>query len=518
MDDIDLPHAYRLRLPSEVISHELTHIQRDATGAITGYNKPTADLYELSEIHDLFHLAASIPYEQEANEGVEKRPIEHIRTRYLGDDLSPLPFGSYHPIGLPYEGYQLAFTPSLFSSLYSREDGSTLQVEGINAVDLLESEGRYVAMDGSFWIRSGRVHFRESAGEILERVRARFFSPLAFEDPLGTQTSVVYDTETFSGISRNNDGYYLYIKSIKDALGNTTRVDVFNYRTMTPSRTIDANANPTSVLYNELGLVKASAIEGNGIFENPEMTSIRLLQAADALTGLREYEEPWERLAVNVFLSAATYQSTNTNELRVRAQELLQQSSVRFVYDFEVYKRITDANETFLEAEEYDNIVPLKPNVVAALMREEHAADNPESNLQIGFEYSDGAGNVAMTKVQAEPGLAYYVEDGERRQKDTVTDLRWIGSGRTILNNKGNPVKQYEPYFSTHFLYEDDPQLVEIGVTPVLHYDALGRLTKAELPDGTLTHVLFDSWSQQHYDQNDTVLESEMVPQKNGFY
>ena len=47
-----------------------------------------------------------------------------------------------------------------------------------------------------------------------------------------------------------------------------------------------------------------------------------------------------------------------------------------------------------------------------------------------------GAGTVAMTKLQAEPATP-------------GGPARWVGSGRTVLNNKGNPVKQYEPYFST---------------------------------------------------------------------
>jgi len=57
------------------------------------------------------------------------------------------------------------------------------------------------------------------------------------------------------------------------------------------------------------------------------------------------------------------------------------------------------------------------------------------SPLQAAFEYSDGMGAVLVKKVQAEPE-----SDGG--------PLRWIASGKTVLNNKAKPVKQYEPYFS----------------------------------------------------------------------
>lgn len=86
--------------------------------------------------------------------------------------------------------------------------------------------------------------------------------------------------------------------------------------------------------------------------------------------------------------------------------------------------------------------------------------------------------------------------------------LRWIGNGRTILNNKGNAVKQYEPYFSVTQQFEDLKELVETGVTPIMYYDAMGRLVKTGMPDGTLSRTAFDSWKQLIYDANDTVLES----------
>jgi hypothetical protein len=46
---------------------------------------------------------------------------------------------------------------------------------------------------------------------------------------------------------------------------------------------------------------------------------------------------------------------------------------------------------------------------------------------------------------------------------------RWVGTGRTVFNNKGNPVKQYEPFFSATSAYEDEASIVESGVTPIIH-------------------------------------------------
>ena len=89
-----------------------------------------------------------------------------------------------------------------------------------------------------------------------------------------------------------------------------------------------------------------------------------------------------------------------------------------------------------------------------------------------------------------------------------------MGNGRTVFNNKGNPVKQYEPYFSHNYDYESETELVEYGVTPIIYYDALGRNIKTDLPDGTFTKVEFTAWFQKTFDQNDTVLDSDWKIEK----
>lgn len=81
------------------------------------------------------------------------------------------------------------------------------------------------------------------------------------------------------------------------------------------------------------------------------------------------------------------------------------------------------------------------------------------------FLYSDGFGREIQTKIQAEGGKApqreadvaldsgYHlpgklsVENGKLKHADTKH--RWVGTGRTIYNNKGKPVRQYEPFFSS---------------------------------------------------------------------
>ena len=115
------------------------------------------------------------------------------------------------------------------------------------------------------------------------------------------------------------------------------------------------------------------------------------------------------------------------------------------------------------------------------------------ARLQVAFEYSDGLGAAIVKKVQAEP-------------EAPGGPLRWVASGKTILNNKGKPVKQYEPYFSAAGHRFEEP--AEEGVTSVSYYDAIGRTIRVEAPDGTFSRVEFSPWFSASFDPNDTVRES----------
>eukprot|EP01034_Spumella_vulgaris_P006795 gene6795-8667_t len=216
---------------------------------------------------------------------------------------------------------------------------------------------------------------------------------------------------------------------------------------------------------------------------------------ADELTGLQE-----ETDAAEIALTTNFFNSSDSVTLTTLANTLLQRATTRFVYDFEAYLNTG------------------KPVVVANIQREEHYQKNNDSALQFAFEYTNGLSQVVMKKEQAEPGIAKQVtvNPDDSISISTVDTgaanpkrLRWVGNGRVIKNNKGNPVKQYEPYFSVTPAYENTKELVETGETPKLYYDALGRLVKTEMPDATLSRVEIEAWKQKIYDTNDTILESD---------
>ncbi|MEK5203283.1 SpvB/TcaC N-terminal domain-containing protein [Bacillus sp. FSL R10-2789] len=452
-NDINTDSSYRLRLPAEKKTYELKGVVQSNS------------LYLVNDFENILKVAVEVNYHQiDKNpvlENPEKRLIEHIRTIYRSNNLKDaLPLYQLTSLALPFESYQLAYTSILVDNIFGVRVNEDLMLEG----KFTHREG-----DNSWWVRSGTIQFVE-VGEAVADAQNRFYLPVLYSDPYGAKTKVKYD---------NN--YHLFMEETEDALGNKTKVELFNFRTLSPQRMKDQNNNISEVIKDELGLVKAMALFGKG-------------NEADDLIGLNEFSSLVENTLVNDFFRASA-----SDILVTHGKDLLQHATSRFVYDFDAYKNSG------------------KPVAVASIVREEHFKKNNDSSVQISFEYSNGFGHVVMKKVQAKPGLAKQVivnsDDSYRvTDIDTATlnpkQLRWIGTGRTVLNNKSNPVKQYEPYFSVTHNYEDLKELVENGVTPIMYYDAPGRLIKTEMPDGTLSRIAFDSWKQVIYDQNDTILES----------
>src|SRR5205814_9621783 len=71
------------------------------------------------------------------------------------------------------------------------------------------------------------------------------------------------------------------------------------------------------------------------------------------------------------------------------------------------------------------------------------------------------------------------------------------------------PVRQYEPFFSQLPLGHQFEFGAQLGVSPILCYDPVGRVVATIHPNQTYEKVVFDTWHQQTSDVNDTVLQTD---------
>jgi hypothetical protein len=439
------------------------------------------------------------------------RLIEHVRTHYRpddlgvaqGDTLALLGLGSIESLALAGETYKLAFTAALLTKVYQRPL-DVLQPPGSpppenllpKHADVLggrgTEQGGYVDLDntGHWWIPSGRIFFSPDSTHTSAQERAHagehFFMPCRYRDPfhtnlLSTETVITYDA------------YDLLVRETLDALGNRTTVgerdtdptrplvrDGQNYRVLQPALVMDSNRNRTAAAFDALGSVVGTALMGKPLPAPVE---------GDSLS------------AFEVELTDAVKLDHLANPL-ANPLAILSGATTRLVYDLFAYQRSKHLPDP-------------QPAVVYTIVRETHnSAPVPAGGLktQHSFSYSDGFGREIQKKIQAEAGpVPVRDADGKiivganGQPQMTPGDIspRWVGSGWTVFNNKGKPVRQYEPFFTDTHRFEFDAR---IGVSPVIFYDPVSRVIATLHPNHIWEKVVFDSWRQETWDVSDTVL------------
>jgi len=475
---IDDPDDYRAPLAAETRTYELTGFKPENNAARFSFDEWTRNGFAL------LASATEILYEQMAdNISKQKRLIERVRTLYRKNNLTGLLApGQLESLALPGESYKLAFTPGLLAQVFQRNGQALLP----NPAAVLSGQGAdrggYVDLDGDgrWWIPSGRVFYHDSpsvgAAQELAAARAHFFLPRRFRDPFSHDTRVTYDA------------YDLLLLETEDALGNRVTVGERNtsgniirrtndYRVLQPRLVSDPNRNRSAVAFDALGMVVGTAVMGK-----PEET------LGDSLTGFV------------TDLDETTVLAHLQNPL-ANPHGILQQATSRLVYDLFAYHRTKNAPNP-------------QPAVVYTLARETHQSDlnGQQTKIQHSFSYSDGFGREIQKKIQAEPGPVPQRDgngkiivgaDGQPVMTPNDVSPRWVGSGWTVFNNKGKPVRQYEPFFTDTHRFEFE---VKIGVSPVLFYDPVERVVATLHPNHTWAKVVFDPWRQETWDVNDTVL------------
>jgi RHS repeat-associated protein len=464
-NSIQAADDYRTPLPSEARDYELTGL------ALSG----GASRFTLEQLATAGTTAAELAYEQVPAPGsVQKRLIEHVRTLYRRNDLSDaLPLGQLESLALVYEVYKLALTPGLITSVYGTRLSDAM----------LSGDGGYVhsESDAQWWIPSGRVFYSPTDGTpAAELVSARqhFFLPRRFRDPFGQSTQVAFDP------------YDLLLAETRDALDNRVTVgerDVagnlvapgHDYRVLKPRVVTDPNACRSAISFDALGMVTAFAVMGK-LDDSP--------RRGDLLDG------------VVADLSDDVVAAHLADPL-ADPHAVLGRATMRQIYDCFAYYRTKQAAQP-------------SPTVVYTLTRETHDADlgaGQQSRTQHRFAYADGLGREIQSKTQAEPGPVpvregngrIVVVDGVPQLTTTPVSPRWVGSGWTVFNNKGLPVREFEPFFTDRQSFEFD---VRIGVSPIVCYDPIDRVVATVHANHTWEKVIYGAWQQASWDVHDTLL------------
>ena len=441
--------AWRTPMSAEQRLFELLNVQPEAD--LPGIT----NLFRFGELADKLAAAGDgahdLPFQDWQGIGAVtaapyRRLLKKSRSVYRANDLhSLLPLGRLEALALPGQSSTLTFTADLLTEVYRRREPPEDLLPNRDAV--LPKVG-YADLDGdgNWWQPSGRVFYSAEEGdgavpELAEALR-HFFVVRRYRDAFGNLTRVDYDRHDLAPIETT------------DPVGNAFRAE-FDYRVLSPRLITDPNGNRSEVSFDARGLVAGTALMGKAEEH-----------LGDSLDGFEPDLTPAQLAG---FLA----------DPHGPALRLLGNATTRIVYDVERYF----ASE--------------KPVFAATLARETHVSDlrpRERSKSQLSLHYSDGFGREIQTKLQAAPGPV--AEGGPE------VAPRWIGSGWTIFNNKGKPVRQYEPFFTA----SHDFEFAAIrGVSPILFYDPVERVVATLKPEKTYAKVVFDPWRQTSWDANDTV-------------
>ncbi|MEE9339675.1 MAG: SpvB/TcaC N-terminal domain-containing protein, partial [Methylococcaceae bacterium] len=378
----------------------------------------------------------------------QTRLITWERTFFWNNGFSNvLPLGQIGNHTFSHHEESACFNDDLINQVYGGKVSNAMLVN--------TDEGNYQQRDGYWWQETAINHF---LGE------DEFFSLDKVEALNGGITEYLYDK------------YFLNILEIKDPLGNISKGEI-DYNIVEPYRLTDQNDNLSEVLYDALGVAITSFSLGSVLDENNTVQKY-------GNGSLSDY---------------AVRNNTSFENIIANPKDYLQQADSYLFYEFDSWDK------------------DKKPLRSISVNREDLIHDGTgniatETNVQISLAYIDGFGRTLQSKQKVEPGLAIKRLADNSVELDIAgnpvqeqTDPRWLVSGHVVYNNKQQPVRQFEPFFSSIIEFETDEVMQTHGVSAHSYYDAVGREIRTDFPNGTFTEVNITPWKIEAFDQNDTV-------------
>lgn len=327
-----------------------------------------------------------------------------------------------------------------------------------NAMLANADEGNYQQHDGYWWQKTAINHFLS---------KEQFFSLDKVEDLNGSITQFTYDP------------YFLNIVEIRDPLGNISKGEI-DYNVVAPCQIIDRNNNISEVLYDALGVAIASFNLGSVLDQNNTL----------------------QKYGNGLLSDYVTREDGSFGNILAKPNDYLQQADSFLFYEFDNWEN------------------DKKPLRSISVNREDLIHDGTgnitlETKVQISLGYIDGFGRTLQSKQKVESGLAIKRLADDSVELDIAgspvqeqSDQRWLVSGHVVYNNKQQPVRKFEPFFSSIIEFETDEVMQTHGVSAHTYYDAVGREVRTDFPNATFTEVKITPWKIKSFDQNDTVNRS----------
>lgn len=467
---LDSSQAWRLNLPSQLRSNLLVSDQLPATGisyeTLAAIDGPLAAGQPRAMVHQSEVLYVSDPPNLLAL-------VERQRTAVLNDMALQAYEGIAIPAEFSFDALGYVSTPCLLS----------------------------VTQENYVWA--------------VEHNIAKYNGADAFYLPYSQQNTALSGPITLS-----YDPNSLYLTKAEDVYHNLTMIE-YDERFLIPCRITDINGNVQEIQLDALGQIRASSYYGT---EQGQITGFGTLDGApvsptlsvSAAIDMALAESYLQQQATICVIDAFSWMG-QIDITHFSAEELAWLSAQRFItHDGYVrFKGRRWVNE---------NTSSLATRLTDAARSPVHSlclsADNypltkdPQSgsSLQqthIQLDYSDGFGRALQQCALVPDGDAWQrTDDGEVVTETVIlASPRWAVSGRVEYDNKGQMLRQYQPFFLNDWQYVVDASLRTKGYSDTLYYDALGRVIRLVRVKGYCQRNSYYPWFSLHEDENDTSAE-----------
>jgi RHS repeat-associated protein len=437
----DEPDHYQTGILFDIKEFEINHLAHGVNQIIS---------WQASQLMFDALINAAIPFDQPLlNGGASKaRLISWNRSYFWNDHFDQmLPLGQMGKLVFAHHTENVCFNTTLINQFFNGK---------ISVPQLSDpQEGNYMLQDG-YWWQSTETNYFLPASSFYHLDRA--------EKEPGKATQYVYDA------------YFLNVLQITDPLGNVTQGEI-DYNQMQPYRLTDPNDNVSEVLYDALGVAIVSSfngtmLDGNGVIQP---YGNKLLNDY-----IRRNDEGFENILANPDL-------------------YLQGASNFTFYDLDGWKN---------NAQPLTSINLTRENLVF----DGNGNIDASVHFQLEINYQDGFGRIIQGKRKVESGPAIHHQldgtieldvHGEPVLSNALS--RWLVTGHKVYNNKIQPVRQFEPFFSDISTFENDEALEQYGVSIQNYYDGVGRVYQTDYPNHTFSETKFTAWEVHIFDVNDTV-------------
>ncbi|HGM4777328.1 TPA: SpvB/TcaC N-terminal domain-containing protein [Serratia marcescens] len=331
---------------------------------------------------------------------------------------------------------------------------------------------------------------------------ARFWRPLATRETLLTgKTRYHWDT------------HYCAVTMLEDAAGLKTQA-TYDYRFITPIHLLDGNGNESQAVLDALGRLTSTRFWGteNGkrsgystLSEKPFTAPKTVEDALSLPQGLPVAQSL--TYAPDSWMPAAPDSLSADEQARLRqAQVMTEDGALCSLALRRARTRRLSGVDRLSRAED----APRQPPHYCVVTTDRYDNDPAQQQRQ-QVMFADGFGRSLQASVRQVAGPAYCRDAQGALQANTdgkpteaETDFRWAVTGRTEYNNKGWPVRTYQPYFLNDWRYVNDDSARADLYADTAWYDPLGRVTQVVTALGYVQRSQTYPWFTVSEDENDT--------------